>query len=140
MPLIDKQKKELSFSINSRFLHAMDYCIRKGYAKNVKDFCDKIGCMVGQMHFMEKGERYPTLEMVASICQVFNISETYLIRGQRPIEFNVFERLEKLETALMHMAPEGDKTIHKNDTQEPKNKKNEKTKSPDKQGIKKRKK
>ncbi|MBC8048081.1 MAG: hypothetical protein H7Y00_14885 [Fimbriimonadaceae bacterium] len=103
MPKIDKNKKHLSKEINERFLNAMDQIIRSGQAKNIKDFCDKLPCEVSQVHYMEKGTRYPTIEMLGAIVQQFNISETYLLRGQRPIIMNIYERINNLETAMQEV-------------------------------------
>lgn len=114
MPKINLEARELSREINKRYLDALYYLLREKVVDSIKDFCERTGAEQPQIYHMEAGRRYPTLEMVASLCTVMGISETYLIRGEGPMirEDTILQRLIKLEKAISN--PAYTPGIHKN--------------------------
>ncbi len=71
----------MSRDVNKRFLEAMYYLQKEQAFVSVKDFCDQIDCDQAQITYMKKGTRFPTLEMVVALCIVFDVNESFLIRG-----------------------------------------------------------
>lgn len=114
MPKINLNNRNLSREINKRYLDVMYFLMREKVVNSIKEFCDRTGAEAPQIHHMQKGKRYPTLEMVASLCTVMGISETYIIRGEGPIinEHTILQRIIKLEKIVASL--DYTRGLHKN--------------------------
>lgn len=67
-----------------RFLTAMNQIIaaRKDGCKSDKDFAISIGEYQQNISKMVKGERYPTIDLIGRVCDIYHISPTWLIQGK----------------------------------------------------------
>lgn len=70
--------------ISERFAYAMRIIIaeRKNGCKNASQFSEMIGEHAQNISKINNGQRSPTLEQVARICNTFNLSPAWLILGK----------------------------------------------------------
>ena len=90
--------------IRGRFLAAMRHIISKRMkdCSTVKDFASRIGEYAQNISKMENGERFPTLDHIGSICDVFGISPNWLIlnNGDMFIESELYYMVTEIEKRL----------------------------------------
>ncbi|WP_346236703.1 hypothetical protein ABDK00_014270 [Niabella insulamsoli] len=86
------KKKEIDYrqEIRSRFLEAIRTIIkdRAHGIKTVAELAPKIGAFQQNISLMEKGDRYPTLEQVAKLCETFEFSTEWIMLGKGQLQLN----------------------------------------------------
>lgn len=108
MPSIHKSYRE---GIKLRFLEAIRRILmsRVKGVRTVTQLAPMIGAMQQNISQMEHSDRYPTLDQIARLCEIFNYSPEWIILGKGNME-NTSElnatvavhedRLNRIELAL----------------------------------------
>lgn len=114
-PSIHKDYKE---AITIRFLTCMRQVlmVRMKGCRTMKDFADFVGEHQQNLSKMEKGERSPTLDQTARLCEIFGFSPAWVILGkgnmQETAELNA--QLAILEKRITKVEVEIEQIIFKN--------------------------
>lgn len=99
--------KEYRPAIAARFLELMRLAIaeRRKDVTNVVEFAELIGILPNNIVFIEKGSRYPTLNHVCRLCDIYGFSMDYVMRGVgdkngSQVKDSVEKRLDRIEKDL----------------------------------------
>ena len=103
-----RTKKDITY----RFLSMIDDLVAKGFCRSKRSFCEAIGEHPQNLSRMKKGDRFPTIEHIATACQKFGYSPTWLILGvgpekgsaeKTPLEERLTAAEEEIEMLKRHL-------------------------------------
>lgn len=93
--------------IGHRFIICMRQIIaeRKNDCRTIKDFAGMVGEFPQNITKIERGERFPTLDQVARLCELFGFAPAWVLLGEGEMKQNIADkavpaRVLRLETRV----------------------------------------
>ena len=95
-------------ALNERFLQAVLFVKRNGYARSNLEMSERMGVKPSAISMAVRGSRLPSLELMARLCDAYPVDYWWLLRGEGGMvrgerEHALLKRIGELEAEILEL-------------------------------------